>query len=57
MTSYHLKTRSVRENKIEVMRMAGDLDVNLNLTDFLVQNIDDEIEVVVEKKANQGEKE
>ena len=37
--------------------MAGDLDVNLNLTDFLVQNIDDEIEVVVEKKANQGEKE
>ena len=39
------------------MRMAGDLDVNLNLTDFLVQNIDDEIEVVVEKKANQAEKE
>ena len=37
--------------------MAGDLDVNLNLTDFLVQNIDDEIAVVVEKKANQGEKE
>ena len=57
MTSYHLKTRPVRENKIEVMRMASDLDVNLNLTDFLVQNIDDEIEVAVEKKANQGEKE
>ena len=49
-TSYNLKTRPVRENKIEVMRMACDLDVNSDLTNFFVQNIGDEIEIVVEKK-------
>ena len=36
--------------------MACDLDVNSNLTIFLVQNID-EIETVVERKVNQNEKE
>ena len=51
-TSYNLKTRPVRENKIEVMRMACDLDVNSDLTNFFVQNIDVEIEIVVEKKVN-----
>ena len=39
------------------MRMACDLDVNSDLTNFFVQNIDDEIEIVVEKKVHQGEKE
>ena len=39
------------------MRMACDLDVNSDLTNFYVQNIDDEIEIVVEKKINQREKE
>ena len=39
------------------MRMACDLDVNSDLTNFFVQNIDDEIEIVVEKKVNQREKE
>lgn len=34
---------------IEVMRMACDLHVNSDLTNFFVQNID-EIEIVVEKK-------
>ena len=56
-TSYNLKTRHVREDKIEVMRMACDLDVNSDLTNFFYQNIDDEIEIVVEKKVNQNEKE
>ena len=56
-TSYNLKTRPVRENKIEVMRMACDLDVNSYLTNFFVQNIDDEIKIVVEKKFNQKENE
>ena len=37
--------------------MACDLDVNSDLTNFFVQNIDDEIEIVVEKKVNQSEKE
>ena len=32
---YNLKTRHERENKIKVMRMACDLDVNSNLTIFL----------------------
>ena len=39
------------------MRMACDLDVNSDLTNFFVQNIDDELEIVVEKKTNQSEKE
>ena len=39
------------------MRMACDLDVNSDLTNFCVQNIDDEIEIVVEKKVNQSKKE
>ena len=39
------------------MRIACDLDVNSDLTNFFVQNIDDEIEIVVEKKVNQCEKE
>ena len=39
------------------MRMACDLDVNSDLTNFFVQNIDVEIEIVVEKKINQSEKE
>ena len=56
-TAYNLKTRPVRENKIEVMRMACNLDVNSDLPIFFVQNIDDEIEIVVEKKVNQSEKE
>ena len=56
-TSYNLKTKPVRENKIEVTRMACDLDVNSDLTNFFVQNIDDEIEIVVERKTNQIEKE
>ena len=38
--------------------MACDLDVNADLTNFFfVQNIDDEIEIVVEKKVNQSEEE
>ena len=37
--------------------MACDLDVNSYLTNFFVQNIDDEIEIVVEKKFNQRENE
>ena len=36
--------------------MTCDLDVNSNLTNFFVQNIDDEVEIVVEKKVNQSEK-
>ena len=40
-TSYNLKTRPIRENKIEVMRMTCNLDVNLDLTNFFVQNIED----------------
>ena len=55
--SYNLKTRPVRENKTQVMRMTCDLDVNSDLTNFFVQNIDDEIEIAVEKKVNQREKE
>ena len=47
--SYNLKTRPVRENKTQVMRMTCDLDVNSDLTNFFVQNIDDEIEIAVEK--------
>ena len=39
------------------MRMACDLDVNSDLTNFFVQNIGDEIEIVVEKKVNQRFKE
>ena len=39
------------------MRIACDLDVNSDLTNFFVQNIDDQIEIVVEKKVNQCEKE
>ena len=34
--------------------MACELGVNSDLTNFFVQNIDDEIEVVVEKKVNQS---
>ena len=52
-----MKTRPVIENKIEVMSMACDFDVNSDLTNFLVQKIDDETEIVVEKKVNQSEKE
>ena len=37
--------------------MACDLDLNSDLTNFFVQNIDDEIEIVVEKKINQRKKE
>ena len=37
------------------MRMTCDLDVNFR--HFLVQNIDDKIEIVIEKKVNQREKE
>ena len=37
------------------MRIKCDLDVNFR--HFLVQNIDDEIEIVIEKKVNQREKE
>ena len=47
--SYILKMRLVRENKMEIIRMACDLDVNSGLTNFFVQNIDDEIEIVAEK--------
>lgn len=39
------------------MRMAYDLDVNSDFTKFFVQNIDDENEITIEKKANQSEKE
>ena len=39
------------------MRMGCDLDVNSRLTNFYVQNIDDKIETVVEKKVNQTKKE
>ena len=56
-TSYNLKTRPVRENKTKIMRMACDLDVNLDLTNAFVQTTDDEIDIVVEKKVNQREKE
>ena len=52
-----MKARPVRENKIEVMRMVCDLDVNSDLTNFFVQNIGDEIEIVAGKKVNQSEKE
>ena len=38
------------------MRMAFDLDENSDLTFFLVQNINDETEIVVEKKVRQREK-
>ena len=37
--------------------MGCDLDVNSRLTNFYVQNIDDKIETVVEKKVNQTKKE
>ena len=37
--------------------MVFDLEVNSDLTNFFVQNIDDEIEIVVGKKVNQSEKE
>ena len=36
------------------MSMACELGVNSDLTNFFVQNIDDEIEIVVEKKINQS---
>ena len=39
------------------MRRAFVLDVNSDLTNFSVQNIDHEIEIVVEKTVNQSEKE
>ena len=39
------------------MSMACELGVNSDLTNFFVQNIDDEIEVVVEKKVNQSNQE
>ena len=39
------------------MRMACDLEVNSDITNFFVQNIDDKMEIVVEKKVNQSEKE
>ena len=39
------------------MRMACDLDVNSGLTNFFVQNIDDKVETVVQKKVNQTKKE
>ena len=39
------------------MRMACDLDVNSDLTNFFVQNVGDEIEIVVGKKVNQSKKE
>ena len=39
------------------MRKACDLDVNSDLAEFFVENIDDEIEIVVEKKVIQSEKE
>ena len=39
------------------MRKACDLDVNSDLTEFFVENIDDEIEIVVEKKVIQSKKE
>ena len=38
------------------MRMAFDLDENSDLTFFFVQNINDETEIVVEKKVKQREK-
>lgn len=47
-----VKSRPVRKNKIDVMRMECDLDVNSDLTQFFVHNIDDEIQIVVEKKVN-----
>lgn len=34
------------------MRLECDLDVNSDLTHFFVHNIDDEIQIVVEKKVN-----
>ena len=37
--------------------MACDLEVNSDITNFFVQNIDDKMEIVVEKKVNQSEKE
>ena len=39
------------------MSMACDFDVYSDFTNFLVQKIDDETEIVVEKKVNQSEKE
>ena len=39
------------------MRMAYDLDVNSDFTKIFVQNIDDENEIMIEKKVNQSEKE
>ena len=39
------------------MRKACDLDENSDLTEFFVENIDDEIGIVVEKKVIQSEKE
>ena len=39
------------------MRMVCYLDVNSDLTNFCVQNVNDEAEIVVKKKVNQSEKE
>ena len=47
-----MKSRPVRKNKIDVTRLECDLDVNSDLTHFFVRNIDDEIQIVVEKKVN-----
>lgn len=44
-----LENEARKRKYIEVMRMACDLHVNSDLTNFFVQNID-EIEIVVEKK-------
>ena len=56
--TYSLKTRPIRENKIEVMsENGGGLDANADLTNFFVQNIGDVIEIVVEKKVYQSKKE
>lgn len=44
-----LENEARKRKYIKVMRMACDLHVNSDLTNFFVQNID-EIEIVVEKK-------
>ena len=51
-----LENEARKRKYIEVMRMACDLHVNSDLTNFFVQNIDDEIEIVVEKKLIKGKR-
>ena len=53
-TSYNLKTRPI-ENKIEVMRMTCNLDVNLDLTNFFFKIL--RMWNYGKKKVNQNERE